>query len=94
MWKVTQVLATAPGTPPAAARFTVRRPRAGGWFDTVSLVNLAAGNGSWDVRTTYASRLGSYFDGRWHPDRWIESASFDPLTGSGDAGRFKRIARC
>ena len=43
VWKVTLVLATAQGGPQAAARFTVRRPQAGGWFSTVATVNMAAG---------------------------------------------------
>lgn len=94
VWKITLVLATAQGGPQAAARFTVRRPRAGGGFDTVSELNFAAAGGAWDVKTTYASRLGSNFSGAWHPDQWAAAASFNPNTGGTNAGTFGQIGSC
>src|SRR5262245_25807880 len=85
VWKVALVLATAQGGPQAAARFTVLRPTPYGGPGTVSVTYLAAAGGAWDVRTTYASQLGSSFNGAWHPDRWSSSGSFNPNTGGTNA---------
>ena len=94
VWKVTLVLATAQGGPQAAARFTVLRPTPYGGPGTVAQVNMAAAGGAWDVRTIYASQLGSNFGGAWHPDRYSFSLSFRPLTGDTGSGTFPPIGSC
>jgi len=93
VWKVRLVLATAQGSPQAAAHFTVRRPSPGG-FNNVATIYLSAGGGAWDVRDTYASQLGSYYWGAWHPDQWQYSASFSPNTGGSGSGGFGQIGSC
>ena len=90
VWKVTLVLATAQGGPQAAARFTVRRPQAGGWFSTVATVDMAAAGGAWDVRDVYASQLGAFWGGAWHRDQYAFSLSFYPQTGDTGSGAPER----
>ena len=94
VWKVTLVLATAQGGPQAGARFVVRRPLPGGVFGHVNTANMAAAGGAWDVREIYASQLGSFWGGRWHPDQYTYSASFLPQTGGSGSGTFNQIAFC
>ena len=94
VWKVTLVLATAQGGPQAAARFTVRRPQAGGWFSTVATVNFSAAGGAWDVKDVDASQLGAYWGGAWHRDQYAYSLSFYPQTGDTGSGSFLNVANC
>ena len=94
VWKVTLVLATAQGGPQAAARFTVRRPQAGGWFSTVATVDMAAAGGAWDVRDVYASQLGAFWGGAWHRDQYAFSLSFYPQTGDTGSGSFLNVGSC
>ena len=94
VWKVTLVLATAQGAPQAHATFNVRRPQAGGWFSTVATVNMAAAGGAWDVRDVYASQIGAFWSGGWHPDQYAFSLGFAPGMGDTGSGRFPGIGSC
>ncbi|MFC0534159.1 hypothetical protein [Phytohabitans kaempferiae] len=84
LWEITLVAATTPGRT-AGARFEVRRGSS-----LVSRVDLAASNGSWDVKTTWASRILG--------DRYTGTAGTGLTSGEGAGGAiggsFSSIANC
>lgn len=84
LWEITLVAATTPGRT-AAARFEVWRGSS-----LVSRVDLAARDGAWDVKTTWASRiLGDTYTG-------TAGTGLTSGEGAGGAigGSFSTIAGC
>lgn len=84
LWEITLVAATTPGRT-AGARFEVWRGSS-----LVSRVTLAARDGSWDVQTTWASRILG--------DSYAGSAGTGLTSGEGSGGAiggsFSTIANC
>lgn len=84
LWEITLVAATTPGRT-AAARFEVRRGSS-----LISRVDLAARDGAWDVKTTWASRILG--------DTYAGTAGTGLTSGEGAGGSiggsFSTIANC
>lgn len=84
LWEITLVAATTPGRT-AGARFEVWRGSS-----LVSRVDLAARDGAWDVKTTWASRILG--------DTYAGSAGTGLTNGQGSGGLiggpFSTIANC